>query len=362
MGVSACGTIEGSGAVVSLRVAGQDEASSAPQRRIDALLDSHGRRIREARISLTDRCNFRCVYCLDPDVDFLPRSELLSEDEVVRLADALHFAGVTKIRLTGGEPTLRADLESIICRINALGVSDIAMTMNGSFRDPDAPARWAVAGLSRVTLSLDSLKAERFEAITRSKTGLDDVFRAISLCQDAGLSPVKVNAVIVRGFNDDEIEDLSVFARQAGVQMRFIEYMPLDAAHAWNKSKLVPAAEVLERVMAIHGLTPIEERPGETSENFRFTDGAPGGVGVIAPVTRPFCGECGRLRITPDGKIRPCLFSHVEWDIRDLLRAGGDREALLGRLAEATWRKQAGHGIATPDFRQPERTMSAIGG
>jgi cyclic pyranopterin phosphate synthase len=348
---------------VSLRVESGNSTSGRPISASQPLFDSHGRQIREARISLTDRCNFRCVYCLDPGVKFMEKIQLLTTDEILRLTRILHERGVGKIRLTGGEPTLRPDLDSIIESIALMGVTDLAMTTNGSCSDPDAPKRWAKHGLSRITISLDSLEQDRLAAMTRSPVTLGDITSFVSRCREAGLGPVKMNAVIVRGFNDDEIGNFIGFARREGVTVRFIEYMPLDSGRAWARSKLVPATEILQEIGKSAELIPERARGhGETSENFVFADGADGGVGIIAPVTRPFCGECGRLRITADGKVRPCLFSHVEWDLLEALRAGETDSELAQRLADATWSKQAGHAIATPGFVQPTRSMSAIGG
>jgi len=327
------------------------------------LIDSHGRTIRDLRLSVTDRCNFRCTYCMDPDVRFVPNSELLTVEELLRVTRVCVGMGVRKVRLTGGEPTLHPELVRIIEGVAGVGVDDVALTTNGSLATPEVAARWRRAGLDRITVSLDTLKPERMRAITRSNTAPARVLESVEACLDAGLGPVKINAVVVRGYNDDEVEDLAELARIYGVDMRFIEFMPLDSARAWDSGRLVRADEIIARVRARWSMTPLDRAENsETSLNFAFADGAPGRVGVIASVTRPFCGACSRLRITADGMVRPCLFSRDEWDLRALLRSGADDARLRSFLAEATWGKQAGHGISEPGFQQPDRPMSAIGG
>jgi len=335
------------------------------------MLDSHGRTIRDLRISLTDRCNFRCVYCMEPDVRFAPSSEILTRDEIVRVGTVAASLGVKKIRLTGGEPTLRTDLDAIIAGLRQNTTVELAMITNGSLLTRERLREWKHAGLDRVTISIDSLRPERFARMTRSATPPDTVLAGIEACLAEDLTPLKVNAVLIRGFNDDEAADLAGVARRYGIEFRFIEYMPLDSAHAWDSSKMVPAAQTRA---AIHERFPLEpcddDEPSSTAQTFRFADGAPGRIGFIAPVTSPFCGACSRLRLTADAKIRPCLFSTREWDLRPLLRAPGasgrvgaasDHE-LAAFLIDATWTKQPGHGIASPTFEQPARPMSAIGG
>lgn len=300
---------------------------------------------------------------MDPDVRFAPPAELLSVKEMLRVVGVCRDMGVKKVRLTGGEPTLHPELERIIAGVAGLGVSDLALTTNGSLLTPEAAARWRDAGLGRVTVSLDTLKPEKMREITRSSTPPARVLEAVEACLGAGLGPVKINAVVVRGFNEEEIEDLAELARIYGADMRFIEFMPLDSARAWESSRLVTAEEIVSRVRARWEMTPLDRAErSETSFNYAFSDGAPGRVGVIASVTRPFCGACSRLRITADGMVRPCLFSRDEWDLRTLLRSGADDAHLKAFLADATWGKQAGHGISEPGFRQPDRPMSAIGG
>ncbi|MCB9846535.1 MAG: GTP 3',8-cyclase MoaA [Phycisphaeraceae bacterium] len=353
---------------LSLPVIARDAEGIAPPRRDPAanagrLIDSHGRTVRDLRLSITDRCNFRCVYCMDPDVRFMDRATLLSVDELVRVARVCVSLGVEKIRLTGGEPSLHPDLDAVIERIAALPVKDVAMTTNGSLLDERRARRWKRLGLSRVTLSLDSLRDDRFAKLTRSNTPPRRVIEAARAASIAGLGPVRINAVIVRGFNDDEVEDLAGIARTLGVDVRLIEFMPLDSAHAWDRSRVVSADEIIERVGRRYPLRSAgRDGPGGTSLNFAFADGAPGRLGIIASVTRPFCGACNRLRVTADGQIRPCLFSTVEYDLRAALRRGDDDEAIARFLLDSTWVKPAGHAIDSTGFEQPARPMSAIGG
>lgn len=327
------------------------------------LLDSHGRVIRDLRISITDRCNFRCVYCMEPDVRFAPPSELLSAEEIVRMARIATAMGVRKIRLTGGEPMLHPNLREIIASIRASCEAEIAMITNGSLTSPARLRDLKSAGLDRITISIDSVRPDRFAAITRSASTLEEVLATVRACIDVGLTPVKLNAVLIRGRNDDEAADLAGLARELGVEVRFIEYMPLDSGHEWDSSKWVPAAETRAAIEEQFPLVACDAGdPSATARVFRFADGAPGRIGFIAPVSTPFCGACSRLRLTADGKVRPCLFSTREWDIRSRLRAGATDDELAEFLVDATWTKQAGHGIATPGFHQPDRPMSAIGG
>ncbi len=330
------------------------------------LVDSHGRTIRDLRLSITDRCNFRCLYCLDPGTRFLDASSLLSDDELVRLARVCVSMGVRKIRLTGGEPTLHPRLTSLIARIAALPIDDLAMTTNGSRCDPGSLAEWKRAGLKRLTFSLDAVEPAAFARLTRAATPVNVVLDAIRGAQRAGFGaqgPIRVNAVLLRGHNDDQVVPLARLARDLGVEVRFIEFMPLDDAHGWSLDRMVPAREVIDTISAAFPLVPLGKAvESSTSDEFSFADGAIGGVGVIAPVTRPFCGACSRLRVTADGQVRPCLFSREEWDARAVLRDGGNDATLARFLADTTWSKQPGHGIAAPGFAQPARTMSAIGG
>lgn len=333
------------------------------------LVDSHGRAIRDLRISITDRCNFRCIYCMEPDVRFMPRHSLLTPGEFVRVARVAESLGVRKVRLTGGEPTLHPRLREIIAGIRAATSVEIAIITNASRLTLASLREWKAAGLSRLTISIDSLRPERFARITRSTSSPKGVIAGTRMAVEAGLTPVKLNAVLIRGVNDDEAADLAALARVLGVEMRFIEYMPLDSGRAWDAGKWVPAAETRASIERRFPLVATrDDDPTGTARTYRFADlpaRSPARIGFIAPVSSPFCGACSRLRLTADGKVRPCLFSTTEWDLRPLLRAAdrsADDDAVADFLIDATWTKQPGHGIAAPGFVQPERPMSAIGG
>ncbi len=339
-------------------------APSVRGKNLDAgLIDSHGRQIRDLRLSLTDRCNFRCVYCMDPDTRFRPKEDLLTAREAIEISSVCIGLGVRRIRLTGGEPTLRPDLAEIIAGIRHIGVDDIALTTNGALLDRGMAQRLHEAGLDRITVSLDSIRNDRFETLTRSSTSAGTVIDAIRIARDEGLDPVRVNAVVVRGFNDDEVLPLASLARELGVDMRFIEYMPLDSARAWEKEKLVPAAEMLELIQQEHRLVDIaRDRTSSPARVFEFADGSPGRIGMIASVTEPFCGACSRLRVTADGKLRPCLFSLAEWDVLGPMRQGAGASEIQSIIRRAVAAKEAGHQIASEQFVQPARPMSSIGG
>lgn len=330
------------------------------------LIDSHGRAIADLRLSITDRCNFRCVYCMDPDVRFAPKSELLTVDELVQVASVAADLGIHKIRLTGGEPTLHPNLEEIIARLASATGADIALTTNGSLLSRSTLAAWKRAGLSRVTLSLDSLRPDRYKQLTRSTTSPDAILAAVEMALSAGLGPVKINAVLLRGINDDEAADLAELARRFAVEVRYIEYMPLDSGRNWNPSRWVSANETRTAIERRFELVSCSGTPASsTARLYRFADlppTSPARIGFIAPISSPFCNACSRLRITADGKVRPCLFSTDEYDMRQLLRGGARYEALADFLIDAAWTKQRGHGIASPEFTQPPRSMSAIGG
>lgn len=327
------------------------------------MVDSHGRTILDLRISITDRCNFRCVYCMEPDVRFAAPDRLMTAAEIVRVARIAEDLGVRSVRITGGEPTLHPELAEIIGGIRRTTQLGIAMTTNGSLLSRDAVARWKRAGLDRITVSIDSLRPERFARVTRSKSTPADVLHGIEACIAEGLAPLKLNAVLVRGVNDDEAVELASLARRFGIEVRFIEYMPLDSAHAWDRSRMVPAEETQAGVEATFPLVATgADDPHSTARTFRFADGTPGTVGFIAPVTKAFCGACSRLRITADGHVRPCLFSTTEWGLLPLLRGGASDTDIERFLVDVTWTKRAGHGISTPGFVQPARPMSAVGG
>ena len=324
------------------------------------LVDRYGRVHNDLRISVTDRCNLRCVYCMPEGMSFLPRTELLTFDEITRVARVAKSLGVTHLRITGGEPLVRKGLTSLVSRIADIGFEDLAMTTNGTELAAVAP-QLARAGLRRVNVSCDSLRPERFAAIRR-RGQLDVVLDAMTAAEEAGLTPVKVNVVLLRGQNDDEILDFASFARATGRIVRFIEFMPLDAQGAWDRDKLIPGREVYERIAAAWPLEPVTGQTGPApAERFRFADGV-GEIGLISSVSEPFCGTCNRLRLTADGALRNCLFSDDEQSARDLLRDGGTDADLSLLLRHAVWEKFPGHGINEPGFLSPARSMSMIGG
>lgn len=329
----------------------------------DVLIDTHGRQIRDLRLAITDRCDLRCTYCMEPDATFASRDERLSVPELLRAAAICVRLGVQRIRVTGGEPTLHPQLDQIIESLGALDIEDLAMTTNGRIHDADRLKRWRDLGLNRLTISLDTLRPDRFAAITRSTSPIKRVLESITTARDVGLTPVRVNVVVMRSVNDDEIADLGAYAHDEGVEVRFIEFMPLDAGRHWDPASVVTAEEIIDKLATRVDLEPIgRERPAGTALRFRFADGHPGGVGIIAPVSRPFCGACSRLRITADGQVRSCLFSTEEWDLRTLLRRNAPDDDIIAQIADAVHHKKAGHGINTDTFARPDRGMSAIGG
>jgi GTP 3',8-cyclase len=326
------------------------------------LVDTFGRVHTDLRISVTDRCNFRCSYCMPvEDMKWLPREGILSYEEIERVARVLKGVGVTAVRLTGGEPLVRADLPLLVAKLAAIGFEDISLTTNGVGL-PHLAQALVDAGLGRVNVSCDSLIPERFASITR-RDALDAVLEGMDAAEAAGLAPVKVNVVLMRGVNDDEVVDFAAFARDTGRPVRFIEYMPLDAAHAWERPDVVPAREIIERIHAVFPLEAIGSRDDDPApaDRYRFVDGR-GEIGVIASVTEAFCGTCNRLRLTADGALRNCLFATRESSVRDLLRNGGSDEDLEALCRQVVWSKAAGHGIDTPGFTPPDRSMSQIGG
>jgi cyclic pyranopterin phosphate synthase len=290
-----------------------------------------------------------------------PRSELLTFEEIERLVRVAAGLGINKIRLTGGEPLLRKDIEHLVSKIsNIPGIEDLAITTNGFlFRQKAAALK--KAGLTRASFSLDSLDRANFQKMT-GRDGLAEVLDGIQLARELGLTPVKVNAVIIRGINDHEIENLAAFAREQELSFRFIEFMPLDSSRTWLKEMVVPGREILERIQARFELEPaVQENRSETAKRWKFKAGS-GEIGIIAPVSEPFCGHCNRLRLTADGKIRTCLFSLHEHDLKTMLREGAGEDALAERLREIVWQKEPSHQIGKAGFVQPERTMSCIGG
>jgi cyclic pyranopterin phosphate synthase len=324
------------------------------------LTDKFGRPILDLRISVTDRCNFRCVYCRSANPEtHMPSDELLTWDEYERLARILVTMGIRKVRVTGGEPLVRPGVEDFVGRLKSLGARDVSITTNGHLL-AERCDRLVAAGLDRINISLDSLKADKFERITRTKA-LDQVIAGIDAAQASKLRPVKVNAVLVRGLNDDEVEDFAAFARERGLIMRFIEFMPLDADREWTRDRVVTGAEVYSRIAAKWPLVPIVHERSETARKYRFADGR-GEIGLINPVSQPFCGACSRLRMTADGKLRTCLFSKEDHDLRSLLRGGATDRELADEILAIVAQKEKGHRINEPGFVPPSRTMVSIGG
>ena len=330
------------------------------------LVDTFGRVHRDLRVSVTDRCNLRCTYCMPSDFsDWLPGEHLLSIDELVEVIEVATENGITGIRLTGGEPLLRPDIVEIVSRINALPITPaISLTTNGIRLAEMAPGLKA-AGLKRVNISLDTLDRERFKKLT-FRDRFDDVIAGIEAAKSAGLLPVKVNAVLMRGVNDDEAVPLLRHAIANGWNLRFIEQMPLDAGSAWERGDMITAAKIHEMLETEFVLTPVPSRGSAPAEEF-YIDGGPATVGIIASVSKPFCEACDRLRLTADGQIRNCLFARDETDLRHVIRdeslTTDERRARIARLfAQSTLEKLRGHGVNDPLFIQPSRPMSAIGG
>src|SRR6516165_6105628 len=300
-----------------------------------SLSDKFGRHIKDLRVSVTDRCNFRCVYCRSADPEnYRDHDEILSWDELRRLVRIFVRLGISKVRITGGEPLVRDGVESFISYLKTIGVEDLSMTTNGRLL-ADRCEKLIAAGLDRINISLDSLDPIKFQ---------------------------KINAVLVRGFNEDEVEAFAAFARERGVIMRFIEFMPLDADRHWSRELMVSAKQVYERIHAQWPLEQIPHEKSETARKYRFVDGAPGEIGLIAPVTQAFCGHCSRIRLTADGKLRTCLFSKEDRDLRALLRAQASDEEIVAWVRSVVTEKEEGHRINEPGFVPPSRTMVFIGG
>ena len=332
-----------------------------PDQRV--LADRFGRVATDLRVSLTDRCNLRCSYCMPAEgLDWLPGEQVLTDDEVVRLIGvAVQHLGVREVRFTGGEPLVRRGLVDIVRRTRALGEDlDVSMTSNALGLARTAAAL-AEAGLDRVNVSLDTVRADTFHTITR-RDRFDDVVAGLAAAQAAGLGPVKVNAVLLRGVNDDQAPELLRWCLDQGYDLRFIEQMPLDAQHGWHRDAMVTADEIFAMLEQEFVLEPAEEPRGSAPAELFTVDGGPGTVGVIASVTRPFCGDCDRVRLTADGQVRNCLFAREESDLRTAMRAGASDEELADRWVVAMRGKAAGHGIDDESFLQPARPMSAIGG
>jgi GTP 3',8-cyclase len=326
------------------------------------LVDRYGRVHDDLRISVTDRCNLRCIYCMPEEgLSFLPQPELLSFDEILRVARVARGLGITAVRITGGEPLMRKGLPRLVGGLAEIGFDDVAMTTNGT-KLARVAAELAAAGLRRVNISCDSLRPDRFAAIRR-RGDLAVVLDAMDAAEAAGLAPLKVNVVLLRGQNDDEILDFVELARRTGRIVRFIEFMPLDAEGKWERDRLVPGREVFDRISAVWPLVPVTVTSGSApAERFRFADGGRGEIGLISSVSEPFCGTCNRLRLTADGDVRNCLFSDDERTVRGVLRQGGTDAELALLFRQAVWAKFPGHGINEPGFLSPARSMSMIGG
>ncbi|HVE14547.1 MAG TPA: GTP 3',8-cyclase MoaA [Elusimicrobiota bacterium] len=322
--------------------------------------DGFGRKVRALRVSVTDRCELRCVYCMPETPVWLPKAEVLSYEELARLTAVAVSCGVEKVRVTGGEPLARRDLPRFVQMLRKLPLRELTMTTNGLSLARHAKALRG-AGLDRVTVSLDTLRSERFAEIAR-RPGLEKVLEGMAAAEDAGFRPIKVNAVVIRGFNEDEVEELAAWGRETGRLVRFIEFMPLEGDRIWNKSRLVPASEILDRIAARFPLKRREDsNPHDTALTYDYLDGR-GSVGVIASVTRAFCASCDRVRITADGGFRTCLFAREASDLRGPLRAGASDAELAALMAGAVRGKWAGHLINLPGFERPDRPMYAIGG
>lgn len=325
-----------------------------------ALADRHGRIATDLRISVTDRCDLRCTYCMPAEgLDWLPSDEQLSFDEIERLASLFVTMGVRTVRLTGGEPLLRPRLAQLVGRLASLGLDDLALTTNGTKLAAHA-AQLRASGLDRVNVSLDSLSQHGLTRITRRDV-LDRVLEGIEVASRVGLSPVKVNCVVMAGSNDHEIPDFVELARRTGCIVRFIEPMPIGAGGHWRDEQVLTAAQVLAAVRARHELVA-ERRGSAPATTFRFADGAPGGIGVIGSVSEPFCSTCDRLRLTSDGQLRTCLFAHSETDLRGPMRDGATDDELIELVRAAVLDKGPGHAIGQAGFEQPVRVMSRIGG
>lgn len=327
------------------------------------LTDQLGRVHTSLRISVTDRCNIRCFYCMpNENVQFVPRAEILSFEEITRFARVVAAMGVRRLRLTGGEPLVRSNLPRLVEQLAAVpGVEDLALTTNGILLAEQAAALRA-AGLRRINISLDTLREVVFQSISR-RPGLDRVLAGIAAAQDAGFERIRLNAIAIHGLTEDEIVPLARFARQRGLELRFIEYMPLDAEQNWQAADVLDGETIRRILEAEFGkLLPIgRDHPAQPASDFEFADGG-GRIGLIRPVSQPFCGDCDRLRLTAEGQVRNCLFSTAEWDARAILRGGGSDDDLAQLVRDCVWAKAPAHGIGTADFVRPERAMYQIGG
>jgi GTP 3',8-cyclase len=329
---------------------------------MEPLVDGHGRRISDLRVSVTDRCNFRCQYCMPADgLPWLERNEVLSFEEIERIVRVMVAMGVEDLRLTGGEPLVRREFPRLVSMLSPIeGLKDLSLTTNGYLLERDAAAL-VDAGVGRVNVSIDSLQRDRFFQITR-RDSLAQVLRGLdALAQHPEVHPIKVNAVAIRDFTEQEAIPFADFARSTAFQVRFIEFMPLDADQAWTPDQVLTGEELRQIIHAVYPLEELPREPSATARVFRFADGK-GEIGFINPVSEPFCSDCNRVRITAEGKLRTCLFSLHETDLREPLRSGATDTELEQIVRDAVWRKELKHHVGERGFRQPARTMSAIGG
>src|ERR1700722_13270560 len=326
------------------------------------LLDGHGREIGDLRLSVTDRCGFRCRYCMPAEgMQWLDRADLLTFEEIERLVGVLVEMGIRDVRLTGGEPLVRRELPQLAAMLAAIpGLSDLSLTTNGYQLERDAQALVS-AGVNRFNVSIDSLQRERFSEMTR-RDALEKVLRGLEvLASFPDAHPIKVNAVAMRGFTEQEVLPFARFAREHPYEVRFIEFMPLDADHAWTPDDVLSGEEIRAAIHAVYPLEPEPRAPSATARTYNFADGV-GRIGFINPVSEPFCGDCNRIRVTADGQLRTCLFSLRETDLRGVLRDGASDDELESAIRDAVWRKELKHHVGDPGFVQPARSMSAIGG
>jgi cyclic pyranopterin phosphate synthase len=329
---------------------------------LEPLRDGHGRLIGDLRVSVTDRCNFRCQYCMPAEgLPWLERDEILTFEEITRLVSLLAAMGVHDVRLTGGEPLVRREFPRLAAMIAAVrGVDDLSVTTNGFLLERDAEAL-VRAGIDRFNVSVDSLQQDRFFQLTR-RDALPQVLRGLEhLATFPEAHPIKINAVAIRGFTEEEVIPFADLARRSSYEVRFIEFMPLDADHAWTPDQVLTGAEIRAAIDAVYPLEPQPREPHATARVYRFADGR-GKIGFINPVSEPFCGDCNRIRLTADGRLRTCLFSLNETDLRRPMREGADDRELERIIRTAVWRKELKHHVGEPGFIQPLRTMSAIGG
>jgi GTP 3',8-cyclase len=329
---------------------------------LDPLRDGHGRLIGDLRVSVTDRCNFRCQYCMPAEgLPWLERADILTFEEIARLVGLFAAMGVADVRLTGGEPLVRREFPRLASMLSQIeGVDDLSVTTNGFLLERDAEAL-VHAGINRFNVSIDSLQRDRFFELTR-RDALPQVLRGLeALASFPEAHPIKINAVAIRDFTEEEVLPFAEFARRTPYEVRFIEYMPLDADHAWTPQQVLTGAEIRAAINAVHSLEPEPREPHATARVYRFADGR-GRIGFIDPVSEPFCGDCNRIRLTADGRLRTCLFSLNETDLRSPMRDGADDRELEEIIRAAVWRKELKHHVGEPGFIQPARTMSAIGG